>query len=57
MKTSNYLAKLPQEATIKSIQVPKEALRLFLVFLLKSPVFFNVSPVYFEELLSFLVSP
>ena len=29
MKTSNYLAKLPQEATIKSM-----ALKLFLVFLL-----------------------
>ena len=85
MKTSNYLAKLPQEATIKSIQVLKDydlisldvptasqrlcphcgsndcvikdsALRLFLVFLLQSPVFFIVSPAYLEELLTFLVS-
>lgn len=32
-------------------------LHLFLVFLLKSPVFFKVSPAYLEELLSFLVSP
>ena len=55
MKTSNYLAKLPQEATIKSIQVL--ALKLFLVFLLQSPVFFIVSPAYLEELLTFLVSP
>ena len=128
MKTSNYLAKLPQEATIKSIQVLKDydlisldvptasqrlcphcgsndcvikdsgtiqtirhipcnhrgtvvsfhkrrllckdchssfyetpywiqALTLFLVFLLNSPVFFIVSPAYLEELLIFLVSP
>ena len=99
MKTSNYLAKLPQEATIKSIQVLKDydlisldvptasqrpvltaalttvlsrtpvpyrlsgtspvtmALRLFLVFLLFSPVFLISSPVYLEELLSFLGSP
>ena len=34
-----------------------EVLHLFLVFLLKSPVFFKVSPAYLEELLSFLVSP
>ena len=33
------------------------ALRLFLVFLLFSPVFPVASPVYLEELLSFLVSP
>ena len=33
------------------------ALRLFLVFLLFSPVFLISSPVYLEELLSFLVSP
>lgn len=56
MKTSNYLAKLPQEATIKSIQVFK-ALKLFLVFLLNFPVFFKVPPAYLEELLTFLVSP
>ncbi len=34
-----------------------EALKLFLVFLLQSPVFFIVSPAYLEELLTFLVSP
>ena len=33
------------------------ALKLFLVFLLNSPVFFIVSPAYLEELLAFLVSP
>ena len=33
------------------------ALKLFLVFLLQSPVFFIVSPAYLEELLTFLVSP
>ena len=35
----------------------KKALKLFLVFLLQSPVFFIVSPAYLEELLTFLVSP
>ena len=34
-----------------------QALKLFLVFLLQSPVFFIVSPAYLEELLTFLVSP
>ena len=50
MKVCNYLTKLPQETRIR-------ALRLFLVFLLFSPVFLISSPVYLEELLSFLVSP
>ena len=64
MKTFNYLTKLPQEATIKKVEtfryydlITLEALRLFLVFLLFSPVFLISSPVYLEDLLSFLGSP
>ena len=40
-----------------TIPDPITALRLFLVFLLFSPVFLISSPVYLEDLLSFLGSP
>lgn len=46
----------PILTSLFSILSTNLALRLFLVFLLKSPVFFKVSPAYLEELLIFLVS-
>ena len=45
----------PEQLEVWQVQWP--ALKLFLVFLLQSPVFFIVSPAYLEELLTFLVSP
>lgn len=49
-----FLCRFKKDDKAQAIRV---ALRLFLVFLLFSPVFPVASPVYLEELLSFLVSP
>lgn len=59
-----FMANLPRSNQLATkhtypinIYTSKWALKLFLVFLLQSPVFFIVSPAYLEELLTFLVSP